>query len=165
MADVRLLNNSTDNKDWTWTCRLEELVSGCQDVPGDVREALYRELFPVFITCLQQDSRPAWRFLTECLDLIKSYKTNIVHDDTRLEVGGSMVWYLSLPLMSSFNYTEAVKFPVQAMFPEDILFLRIIDTDMKKKWISFAKNLINLISWLTKYCNGKNSLSKFNGVL
>jgi len=38
-----------------------------------------------------------------------------------------LMWPLSLPLMKSFNKTEAAVFPMQAMLPEDFpLFSQII---------------------------------------
>jgi len=66
--------------------------------------------------------------------------------------GASVVWYLSLPLMNSFNKTEAAIFPMQAMLPEDFLFFLFELTKMLI-WISVPFKDISSGKFLFKIKN------------
>ncbi|KAK6166840.1 hypothetical protein SNE40_023452 [Patella caerulea] len=64
---------------------LEEcLRSECEIIEDDVKK-LKNELIAVFITALQQDSRPTWLYLQEVLELAEPFQTLLHYFDTRAE--------------------------------------------------------------------------------
>jgi len=52
-----------------------------------------------------------------------------------------VLWHLSLPLMNSFNITEAAIFPIKASLPEGFLFSRfnlILNTNVNRHGLAHS---------------------------
>ncbi|XP_052798483.1 dynein heavy chain domain-containing protein 1-like isoform X5 [Mya arenaria] len=92
--------------------RIEGILAEQGDIPDELKCAVYQELFPVFIVCLQQDTRHGWRYLTEVLDLLKPVRTYIELDDVKSEL---------------YHYLERLLYHAQ-LHREKLFDLHIVDS-------------------------------------
>ncbi|XP_062587861.1 dynein heavy chain domain-containing protein 1-like, partial [Saccostrea cucullata] len=113
----------------TWAADVRKRVSQCIEAgeeprQGDVSE-LKQELVGVFITALQQNSRPGWVFLHEVLSLVEPYKAFLNQVDIKLE----MSHYLER-ILHTVNLHKEKLFDLQLVeslakvFPGDVQRLR-----------------------------------------
>ncbi|KAH3716390.1 hypothetical protein DPMN_059112 [Dreissena polymorpha] len=95
--------------------RINHYVEHEAEVPEADVGSLKQELIPVFITCLQQDTRHGWMYLTEVMDILEPYSSYLDMYDIKDEL---------------YHYLERLIYHAQ-LHREKLFDLHIVDALQK----------------------------------
>ncbi|XP_060599368.1 dynein heavy chain domain-containing protein 1-like [Ruditapes philippinarum] len=115
--------------------RINHYLDQQQEVTENDIKCLKQELIPVFVVCLQQDSRHGWKYLTEVIDLLEPYNSYLDLYDMRAELFHYLerIYYhvkLHREKLFDLQITESL----QKVFPKEIQQLKESDTRKLKNY-------------------------------